>query len=43
MVSMPDGRILLVYDRTPFGWHAVPAKSGEKAQIYLVEVQVSRT
>lgn len=41
MVPMSGGRILLVYDRIPFGWHAVPAKSGEKAQIYLLEVQVS--
>ncbi|MHB0935079.1 MAG: sialidase family protein [Armatimonadota bacterium] len=40
MVEVSPDRAFLVYDRTPFGWGAVPAESGERSQIWLVEVTV---
>ena len=43
IVPLADDRLLLVYDRIPFGWHAVPEKSGERSQIYLLDITVSRT
>ncbi|MEW6750513.1 MAG: sialidase family protein [Candidatus Latescibacterota bacterium] len=42
MVEGPSDRLLLVYDRTPFGWQPVPAGSGEASRIYLLEVEVRR-
>ena len=42
MIEVEDNRIFLVYDRTPFGWGEVAPDSGERSQIYLLEVLVSR-
>jgi hypothetical protein len=42
MVEVEDDRIFLVYDRTPFAWEPVPAGSGERAQILLLEFSVKR-
>jgi len=42
MVETSPNRAFLVYDRTPFGWNAVPADSGERSQIWLVEKAVER-
>jgi len=38
MVEVSPNRAFLVYDRAPFGWGAVPAESGERSQIWMVEV-----
>ena len=42
MIEMTDNRIFLVYDRIPFGWDPVPADSGERSQIYLLEIHAQR-
>jgi hypothetical protein len=42
LVEVADNRIFLVYDRTPSGWQPVPADSGQRSQIYLLEVHVQR-
>lgn len=42
MIEAKDNRLFLVYDRTPFGWKPVPKDSGERSQIYLLEVSVKR-
>ena len=42
MVEVEDNRVFLVYDRTPFGWQPVPPDSGERSQIYLLELRVGR-
>ena len=34
-------RLFVVYDRTPFGWKAVPEDSDEKSRIYLLEASIS--
>jgi hypothetical protein len=43
MVEVSPNRIFLVYDHTPFGWGPVPASSGKKSRIYLVEIGLQRT
>jgi len=41
MVELSPNRVLLIYDRVPFGWSGVPADSGERSQIYLLEAQIT--
>jgi len=42
MIECDDNRLFLVYDRSAFGWKPVPGESGERSQIYLLEVCVER-
>ena len=42
IVEVSPNRIYLVYDRTPYGWKAVPAESGERSRIFLLEAEVQR-
>lgn len=42
MVEIEPNRFFLVYDRSPYGWAAVPADSGASSQIYLLEIDVER-
>jgi hypothetical protein len=42
LLEVSQNLIFLVYDRTPFGWKPVPANSGERSQIYLLEVRARR-
>ncbi len=35
-------RVFIVYDRSPFGWEAVPGDSGQRRQTYFLEVTVER-
>lgn len=42
LVEVQDNQFFLVYDRTPFGWKEVAADSGERSQIYLLEMGVQR-
>jgi hypothetical protein len=37
----PD-KVLVVYDRTPFGWRPVEPGSGEHSQIYLLALRIVR-
>ena len=43
LLEYSDNRIFLVYDRTPFGWEGVTRESGQRSQIYLLELTVERT
>lgn len=43
LVEITPDRTFLVYDRTPFGGGPVPPDSGERSQIWLVEISVERT
>jgi hypothetical protein len=43
MARLPNDRLLLVYDRTPFGWMPVPTGSTEQSRIYLLEIEIRRT
>ena len=42
MIIVSENRVLLAYDRTPFCWDPVPADSGERSQIYLLDFCVHR-
>ena len=42
IIEASPNRFFLVYDRSPFGWKPVPADSGERSQIYLLEVEAER-
>ena len=42
ILEVSPNRILLVYDRTPYGWQPVPKDSGEHSQIYLLEAEIQR-
>lgn len=43
MVESSPNRLLLVYDRIPFGWRPVPEDSDQRNQIYLLEAEIERT
>ena len=42
LVEVTPNHLLLVYDRSPFGWSAVPAGSDERSQIFMLEIDVQR-
>ena len=40
LVEVAPNVLLLVYDRVPFGWEAVPFESEERARIFAVPVEI---
>ena len=42
MVEVSPNRLLLVYDRSPFGWGPVPTDSDERSRIYVLPIEVQR-
>ena len=42
MVEIAPNRLLLVYDRIPFGWKGVPTDSEERNRIYVLPIEVER-
>ncbi len=42
IVPLDGGRLLYIYDRTPFGWSPVPADSPERSRIYAMPMTISR-
>jgi hypothetical protein len=42
IVRVAPNRLLLVYDRTPFGWKPVPVDSEERGRIYVLPIEVQR-
>ena len=42
MMEVAPNRILVTYDRTPFGWEPVEPDSPERGHIYVVPVDVQR-
>jgi hypothetical protein len=43
LVEIAPNRILIAYDRTPFGWQPTPGDSGERNRIFLLPVEIQRT
>ena len=43
MVEVEPDRVLLAYDRIPFGWNPVPSDSDERSRVYVVPFTVDRT
>ena len=43
LVEVSPNKLLLVYDRTPFGWKPVPADSQERSRVYVLGIEVERT
>ena len=42
LVETAPNRLLLAYDRIPFGWRGVPTDSAERNRIYVLDVEVER-
>lgn len=42
MVEAAPNRVLLVYDRIPYGWNPAPTGATDKNQIYLLEMSLER-
>ena len=43
MVEVEPNRLLMVYDRTPFGWNPVPPDSEERSRVFVLPINVERT
>jgi len=41
ILKVEGNKAFVAYDRSPFGWRPVPDDSGERSQIWLVEISVS--
>ncbi len=39
-VEVAPGRLLLTYDRVPFGWNPVPLDSEERNRVYVIDVEI---
>jgi len=42
LVEIAPNKLLLVYDRTPFGWNPVPIDSDERGRIYVMPIDIAR-
>lgn len=42
IIEVAPNRLLLAYDRTPFGWQPTPADSGERNRIFLLPIAVEQ-
>jgi hypothetical protein len=42
LCEIAPGRLLMVYDRSPFGWNQVPLDSNERSMVFAVEIEVQR-
>jgi hypothetical protein len=40
LIEVAPNRLLLAYDRTPFGWQPTPADSGEHNRIFLLPIEI---
>ena len=40
LIEVAPNRVLIAYDRTPFGWQPTPADSGERNRIFLLPVEI---
>jgi len=40
IIEVAPNRLLLAYDRTPFGWQPTPADSAERNRIFLLPIEV---
>lgn len=42
IVEISPNRLLLVHDRIPVGWRALPSDSDERCRIYVMPLEVER-
>ena len=42
IVEISANRLLLVYDRAPFGWDPTPVDSGERSRVFVLPIEVQR-
>ena len=42
IVEVSANRLLLVYDRAPFGWDPTPIDSGERSRVFVLPIEVQR-
>jgi hypothetical protein len=43
ILEVAPNRLMVAYDRTPFGWKPVPVGANESSQIFVMEMDVQRT
>ena len=43
LVEIEPNRLLMVYDRIPYGWNEVPSDSDERSRIFVLPISVERT
>ena len=43
LVEIEPNRLLMAYDRTPFGWQPVPLDSDERSRVFVMPIDVERT
>ena len=43
LVEVESNELLMVYDRTPFGWNPVPRDSAERSRVFVLPISVKRT
>lgn len=43
IVEIAPNRLLLTYDRTPFGWQPVPIESEERSRVYVLPIEIERS
>ena len=43
LVEIEPNRLLMAYDRTPFGWQPVPVDSDERGRVFVMPIDVERT
>ena len=43
LVEIEPNRLMMAYDRTPFGWQPVPADSDERSRVFVMPIDVERT
>jgi hypothetical protein len=42
LVEIAPNKLVLVYDRVPFGWNFVPVDSDERGRVYVLPIDVAR-
>lgn len=43
LIEIAPNRLLIAYDRTPFGWKPALSETGERNRIFLLPVEIERT
>ena len=42
LVEISANRLLLVYDRAPFGWDPTPIDSGDRSRVFVLPIEMQR-
>lgn len=43
VVVLDEQRLLVIYDRVPFGWHYIPKNSSDTNSVWVVRIQLEKT